>query len=114
MTKHNDARRATGAEKLAESDDPMMLSRAYVPDGLDAMSEATVQEFAQIGMSPEKIFQLFESPFFTGTHRYYRLRGETATRAMIARVLEHAPAIRYRIEVAERNCYQTEEETKHV
>ncbi len=114
MTKPADKRRATGAEKPTESDDPMMLSAAYVPGALDAMSEAAVQEFSQIGMSPERIFQLFESPFFTGTHRYYRLRGEAATREMIARVLERTPAISYRVEIAERNCYQTEEEINRV
>ena len=112
MTKSDEARRATGVDKPAESDDPMMLYGTYVPGGLNAMSEAAVLEFAQIGMSEEKIFQLFESPFFTGTHRYYRLQGEAATRAMITRVLGDTPPIRYQIEIPERN--QTEEEMKYV
>ena len=114
-TKPDDARQAaTGADKPTESDDPMILAGTYVPGGLSAMSEAAVLEFSQIGMSSEKIFQLFESPFFTGTHRYYRLQGASKTRAMISRVLEHTPPIQYRIEVPERNCYQTEEEMTHV
>lgn len=114
MTEHTDQHRASGAEKPAEADDPMMLTATYIPGALDAMSEAAVEEFSQIGMSPERIFQLFESPFFTGTHRYYRLRGEDATRAMIARVLERTPAINYRVEMAERNCYKNEEEIDRV
>jgi hypothetical protein len=93
----HDAGRLAGADKPAEPDDPMVLSRAYVPEALDAMSETVVQEFAQIGMPAEKIFRLFKSPFFSGTHRYYRLRGKAATLAMIARVLERAPVLRYRI-----------------
>jgi hypothetical protein len=93
----HDASPVTGADKPAEQDDPMVLSCAYVPDALDAMSEAVVQEYAQIGMPAERIFRLFKSPFYSGTHRYYRLRGEAATLAMIARVLERAPVLRYRI-----------------
>lgn len=114
MTKSADVRRVTGADKPAESDDPMIMSGAYVPDALDAMSEASVLEFAQIGMAPEKIFKLFESPFYASTHRYYSLRGEATTRAMIARILERTPTIRYKIEMPERNSSQTGEEIKDV
>lgn len=94
----DDAGRVTGADKSAEPDDPMILASAYVPGGLDAMSEAVVEEYAQIGMPTDKILELFKSPFYSATHRYYRLRGEAATLAMIARVLERAPILRYRFE----------------
>lgn len=114
MTESADARQVTGAEKPAESDDPMTLSGAYVPGALDAMCEASVMEFAQMGMASKKIFKLFESPFYAATHRFYSLRGEAATRAMIARVLERTPTIRYKIEIPERNCCQTGEEIKDV
>jgi hypothetical protein len=99
MTRH-DAGRVTGADKSAEPDDPMILSSAYVPGALDAMSEAVVEEYAQIGMPADKILELFKSPFYFATHRYYRLRGEAATLAMIARVLERAPILHYRTEGA--------------
>ncbi len=94
----HDAARVTGADKSAEPDDPMILSSAFVPGGLDAMSEAVVEEYAQLGMPADKILELFKSPFYFATHRYYRLRGEAETVAMIARVLERAPVLRYRYE----------------
>lgn len=96
----HDAGRVTGADKSAEPDDPMILSSAFVPGGLDAMSEAVVEEYAQLGMPVDKILELFKSPFYFATHRYYRLRGEVATLAMIARVLERAPVIRYQTDGA--------------
>jgi len=97
MSGHDDGR-VTGADKEAESDDPMMLAAAFVPGGLDAMSEAVVEEYSQMGMTTDEIFELFKSPFYAATHRYYRLRGEAETVAMIARVIERAPVLRYRYE----------------
>ena len=90
---------APGAVKESEADDPMYLDGTFVPEGEpDRMAEAMVEEFAHLGMDENQIFSLFARPFYAGTHRYFRLRGENETRQLIRSVLDRTGTLRMNVE----------------
>jgi hypothetical protein len=76
------------AEKDFEADDPMefVAMRFPVPEGVDADAEMTrcfVEEYAVMGMPPERVLRLFKSPFFEGTHKVMATRGERFVQEII-------------------------------
>jgi hypothetical protein len=76
------------AEKDFEADDPMefVAVRFPVPDGVDGdevMARCFVEEYAVMGMPRERVFRLFQSRFFAGTHAILHSRGEEFVRGII-------------------------------
>jgi hypothetical protein len=75
-------------QKEFEADDPyeLVAHQVPVPAGYDApglMARTFVEEFALMGWPPERIFRLFVSRHFAGTHSVYEERGEAYIRALI-------------------------------
>jgi hypothetical protein len=70
-------------------EDPMELVGMVMPGApgmLEAMAEAFVEEYVRLGWDEERLLVLFRNPFFLGTHRVYRLRGEAYVRELIQHV----------------------------
>lgn len=77
------------ARKPFEDEDPMELVGVALPEGdLEEMAECLIEEFIKMGMDDEALLQLFQSPFYGGTHAIYRKKGEEYVRALIAKVRE--------------------------
>ena len=78
-------------DKEFEADDPYEFVAVRFPvapgvDG-DALTARTfIEEYALLGTPREKMFQLFASPFFAGTHAILRARGDSFVRAIIEEV----------------------------
>ncbi|MDE2089200.1 MAG: hypothetical protein KGJ12_04195 [Gammaproteobacteria bacterium] len=74
-------------EKQYEDDDPMVLVGVGVPGG-DAgeAAEAFISEFMGLGLDDRALLELFKNPFYLGTHRIYREKGEQYVTALIARL----------------------------
>ena len=79
------------ADKEFEADDPYELVGVRFPlapgvDG-DALTARTfVEEYALLGTPREKVFQLFTSPFFAGTHAILQARGADFVRGIVDEV----------------------------
>lgn len=76
------------AEKELEGDDPMefVAHRFPVPPGVDMdaeMARCFIEEYALMGMPRERIFHIFSSRFFAGTHAVLESRGEAFIRNLI-------------------------------
>lgn len=72
------------------AEDPMELVGMVMPGApgmLEAMAETFVEEYVRLGWDEERLLVLFRNPFFLGTHRVYRLRGEEYVRTLIRSVL---------------------------
>jgi hypothetical protein len=79
------------AGKELEADDPMefVAMRFPVPQGMDAdaeMARCLVEDYALMGMPPEKVLHLFKSRFFAGAHAVLESRGEPFVQAIIDNV----------------------------
>ena len=69
------------AEKDFEADDPIefVAMRYPVHQGVDndeVMARCFVEEYALMGMPRDRVFHLFKSRFFAGTHAILDSRGE--------------------------------------
>jgi len=76
------------AEKEFEGDDPMefVAHRFPVPPGVDMdaeMARCFIEEYALMGMPRERVFHLFSSRFFAGTHAVLESKGEAFIRSLI-------------------------------
>lgn len=85
------------AEKEFEGDDPLefVAHRFPVPPGVDMdaeMARCFIEEFALMGMPKEKVFHIFASRFFAGTHAVLESRGEAFVRSLIEGVYGPARA----------------------
>jgi hypothetical protein len=85
------------AEKDLEADDPMefVAIRYPVPEGVDGdevMARCFIEEYALMGMPRERVFHLFKSRFFSGTHAIFDTRGEAFVRGIIDDVYGAAPS----------------------
>ncbi len=75
------------AEKHYEDDDPMVLVGVGVPGGnAGEAAEAFIQEFMGLGLGDKALLELFRNPFYLGTHRIYKEKGEEFVTALIARL----------------------------
>ncbi len=75
------------AEKHYEDDDPMGLVAVGIPCGDAAeAAETFVYEFLGLGLDDKALLELFRNPFYQGTHRIYREKGEEFVTALIARM----------------------------
>lgn len=68
------------AEKEVEDDDPFEFVAVRYPadpavDSDEVMARCFIEEYALFGAPPERIAQLFHSPFFAGTHAILESRG---------------------------------------
>ena len=73
--------------KPYEQDDPMGLVGVALPEGdLELMAECFVEEYVLQGWPDERLMLLFTRPFFAGTHRIYREKGEEYVQALIRKV----------------------------
>lgn len=84
------------AEKAFELDDPYALVGMAFPasdaEQLDReMTRAIVEEYALLGMPRAKVWRLFASPFFAGTHAILARRGEEFVREILDEVFGPAP-----------------------
>lgn len=82
--------------KAFELDDPYALVGVAFPvtesEELDReMTRAIVEEYALLGMPRAKVWRLFSSPFFAGTHAILRRRGEAFVQAVIDEVFGRVP-----------------------
>jgi hypothetical protein len=86
----------TGANKVAESTDPMMAMAVGLEtpgyDGLAAMGLAFIEEFALMGWPRERISRMFRAPQFAAAYRVYQARGDAFVEGLITQVLGPAPA----------------------
>jgi hypothetical protein len=79
------------ADKELESDDPMEFVAMRFPaepgvDPDERMARCFVEEYALLGFPPDKVFRLFESQLFTGTHAVLERRGPGFVTAIIDNV----------------------------
>jgi hypothetical protein len=85
------------AEKHLEADDPYAFVAARYPaePGVDAeavMARCIVEEYALMGVSRQKMMQLFRSRAFAGTHAILASRGEAFVQQIIDEVYGAVPA----------------------
>lgn len=85
------------AEKELEDDDPFELVGVRYPidpsvDSDEVMARCFIEEFALLGAPPERIAQLFRSPFFAGTHAILESRGKAFVQQIIDDVFGRQPA----------------------
>ncbi|MFQ5883457.1 MAG: hypothetical protein ACE5I9_13475 [Candidatus Methylomirabilales bacterium] len=74
-------------KKPFEGDDPMELIGVALPEGdMEEMAECLVEEFVKMGLRDEDLLHLFKSPFYIGTYRIYREKGEDYVKALIAKI----------------------------
>jgi hypothetical protein len=67
-------------EKEFEDEDPFEFVGVRYPvdpnvDSDEIMARCFIEEYALIGTPPDRIVQLFRSPFFAGTHAVFERRG---------------------------------------
>jgi hypothetical protein len=78
-------------DKEFDPDDPFqpVAIRLATPgyDGTEAMARCFVEEYALLGWPADRIFKLFASPAFAGSHSVYVERGADYVRGLIAEVL---------------------------
>lgn len=79
------------AEKELESDDPYEFVAVRFPmqpgvDGDEAMARCFIEEYALMGMPRQKVYQLFQSKFFAGTHAILENRGDAFVRRLLDEV----------------------------
>ena len=77
--------------KQLEPDDPYALVGVVFAveeeEELDRqMARTIVEEYALLGMPRQKVWRLFRSPFFRGTHAILERRGEAFVREVIDEV----------------------------
>lgn len=82
--------------KAFELDDPYALVGVAFPvdesEEVDReMARAIVEEYALLGMPRAKVWRLFASPFFAGSHAILRRRGEGFVQVVIDEVFGLAP-----------------------
>jgi hypothetical protein len=66
--------------------DPMMLVGVELPGDASSAEESCrvlADEFARMGLSEEKLMELFRDPFYTGPHSAFRALGEEKVRAIV-------------------------------
>ena len=77
--------------KEAEQEDPLALTQMFLDIPADDtfyqnMAETFVEEFMRLGWSDEKIFELFEDPFYKGSHEVFKIKGEQFVKNLIQEV----------------------------
>jgi hypothetical protein len=85
------------AEKEFEADDPyeFVAVRYKADPGTDpdeVMARCFIEEYALIGMPPDRVLRMFESPSFAGTHAILERRGPAFVRAIADDVYCLSPA----------------------
>jgi 3-mercaptopyruvate sulfurtransferase SseA len=76
----------------SEPDDPQELIGVELPGDetvTRGMAEAFADEFAQLGLTRDKILALYRAPEYSGAHRAWQLLGEEA----IARIVDESLAV---------------------
>ncbi len=76
------------ADKELEDDDPYEFVAVRFPmeEGVDAdevMARCFVEEYALMGMPPDRMLALFRSAFFAGTNAILQRRGEEFVESII-------------------------------
>ena len=85
------------AEKDFEDEDPFEFVAVRYPvdpavDSDEVTARCFVEEYALFGAPPERISQLFHSPFFAGTHAILERRGPAFVQQIIDDVFRPDPA----------------------
>lgn len=83
-------------DKALEFDDPYALVGVAFPvaasERVDRqMTRTIVEEYALMGMPRERVWRLFASPFFLGTHAILSRRGEDFVREILDEVFGRLP-----------------------
>jgi hypothetical protein len=71
-------------------DDPMLLVGTSVEAGPEAdleMAYAFAEEFVRMGYDEERLWRVFEKPFYAGAHRVLQILGEERIRDVIREVV---------------------------
>ncbi len=76
------------ATKEFEDDDPLEFVAVRYPaepgtDPEESIARCFIEEYALMGCPRDRIFQMFRSPFFVGTHGIMERRGEAFVRRLI-------------------------------
>ena len=81
--------------KDLEHDDPFQLNAVEVPGGdLRVQAQVIIEEFLRIGHTREDLLQMFDDPFYAGTHQLTKALGQQRITELINTVVnEHIQAI---------------------
>ena len=81
--------------KALEHDDPFQLNAVEIPGGdLGVQARVIIEEFLRMGHTREDLLQMFNDPFYAGTHQLTRALGQQRIIDLInTGVNEHIQAI---------------------
>ncbi len=82
--------------RASEADDPMEMVGERADGNPLAMLEGIVEEYARMGWGPDRIHQLFNSPFFQGTFGLKNLLGEKEIERCIEATVKRCGVFNFR------------------
>jgi hypothetical protein len=77
-------------EKEVEQDDPLEFVGMGIPAGPNAdedLARAVVEEYLLFGYDRDRLVRLFSDPYYAGTHRVWREKGQAFVERVIDDVL---------------------------
>lgn len=87
-------------QKPFEADDPFQLCGRKVAS--ESFPQATfngvVEEYARMGVEPEKLLRMFQNPFYQGLHTFWLEEGPEKIREKVFRIYEKIGVWRVRME----------------
>lgn len=83
-----------GLNQDYQPDDPLIITAAQVPGGdPETQARVMIDEFLQLGTSPEELMGMFNNPFYAGINLLTAQLGSDRIAALIAAAYRNQPSV---------------------